>query len=130
MRRHSAAPPGCFVAVVAVTALIGLGFLATLLATLQAGDRPEPGSGATTTTVPGRQGERVLASMRGAGDRVGEPFATGRDWTMRWSFDCSGAPGGSGSFRADPDGRGPAPAIGGSGPAGRGTAAYPTGRYA
>jgi hypothetical protein len=47
--------------------------------------RPEHGSAPLTTTL-----------------------ATGRAWELRWSFDCSTSPAGTGSFAVDLDGPGPA----------------------
>jgi hypothetical protein len=126
----SKAPPGCFVAVVAVTALIGLGFLATILAILEPGDEPTPaepvgpGATGTTTVAPGRDGGGLPPSLRGLGNATGTPFRAGGEWTMRWSFDCSGVRGGDGTFLADPDGPGPAPGVGRRGRRGQGAERY------
>jgi len=118
------ASSGCFVGAVAVIALIGFGLLATLLSVVD--DEPGPPATAGGAELPpagtvllAEQGSATLTAM----------LATGTAWDLRWSFDCSARPGGTGRFAVDLDGPDPPPGVDERGVHGRGTEHVAAGTY-
>jgi hypothetical protein len=109
------ASSGCFVGAVAVIALIGFGLLATLLSVVD----DEPGPPPPGTVLLAEQGSAPLTAT----------LATGRAWDLRWSFDCSARPGGTGRFAVDLDGPGPPPRVDEHGAHGRGAEHVAAGTY-
>jgi hypothetical protein len=110
------ASSGCFVGAAAAVALLGFGLLATLLSVIA--DQPVP-SPTTGTVLLAERGSAPLTAT----------LATGRAWELRWSFDCSTSPTGTGSFAVDLDGPGPPPQVDEHGPHGDGTEHVAPGAY-
>jgi hypothetical protein len=88
---------GCFVGAAAAVALLGFGLLATLLSVIA----DEPGPPPLGTVLLAEHGSAPLTAT----------VATGRAWELRWSFDCSTRPAGTGSFAVDLDGPGLPPRV-------------------
>jgi hypothetical protein len=118
------ASSGCFVGAVAVIALLGFGLLATLLSLV--GD--EPGPPATTGGAEVPPAGAVLLAEQGSAPLTAM-LATGRAWDLRWSFDCTARPAGTGRFAVDLDGPGPPPGVDERGAHGRGTERVAAGVY-
>jgi hypothetical protein len=97
---------GCLVAAVAVTALLGFGLLATLLSLADGEPAPSGTTGGLVTPPAGT----VLLAHQGSGSLAAKLTATG-PWELRWSFDCSGRPAGTGRFAVDPDGPAALPEV-------------------
>jgi hypothetical protein len=118
------APPkassGCFVAAVAVVALLGFGLLATLLSVV---DRPPAPPG---TTAPPPAGA-VLLSEEGKGPLTAV-LTSGTPWDLHWSFDCSAHPAG-GRFAIDLHGPVRLSGVDERGARGRGTEHATAGTY-
>jgi hypothetical protein len=122
------APPrassGCFVAAVAVVALLGLGLLATLLSVVDDQPAPPGTSGATSAAPPGT----VLLAEQGAGPLTAV-LTSGTAWDLHWSFDCSARPAGTRRFAVDLRGPVRLPGVDERGDRGRGTEHAAAGSY-
>ena len=114
------APPkatsGCFVGAVAVIALLGFGLLATLLSVVD----DEPVAPDTTKGAEAPPAGTVLLADEGS-EPLTAILTAARAWDLRWSFDCSARPGGTGGFALDLDGPGSLPGVDERGAHGRGT---------
>jgi hypothetical protein len=110
------ASSGCFVGAAAAVALLGFGLLATLLSVVAGEPAPPPTTG---TLLLAERGSAPLTAT----------VASGRAWELRWSFDCSASPAGTGSFAVDLDGPGPPPQVDEHGAHGDGTEHLAPGGY-
>jgi len=114
------APPkassGCFVGAVAVIALLGFGLLATLLSVVD--DQPVPPGTTGGAELP--PAGTVLLAEEGLGPLTAV-LTTGTAWDLRWSFDCSARPGGTGRFAVDLNGPVPLSGVDERGARGHGT---------
>ena len=123
------APPkassGCFVAAVAVVALLGFGLLATLLSVVDDEPAPPATTGATTAPPPARA---VLLAEAGTGPLTAV-LTSGTAWDLHWSFDCSARPAGSGRFTIELTGPVRLPGVDERGARGHGTEHAAAGTY-
>lgn len=115
------------------TALVLGAFVVTALAVGRSGDDPatdppttEP---AQIETVPpgGAVLEAgVLVDLGGVGKAATQPFTTPDHWSLHWSYDCSQAGDGGGTFAVTPRGPGNLASVSRSEPTGAGVERYDT----